>query len=319
MTEEQTLVVPNFPNFDDIKVSTRTFIAMTNLALELDQLFLKLPVTTIDNLTVVDKRKPRKKTEDQSEPFYSKVPVGSIISLELESEVRGLKFVKKRKKRTRSFKRNDHWRNSVTAIMVLNDKTINIKICKNGKFQMTGCILDSHPIDCIKYMWTHILSVPNLHTFSYGSCLETIFIPAMRNIDFNMGFHVDREKLAHYMSTQTEFHSLLETSFGYTGCNIKVPISDDVVKMSLTKLIFNIPNSLEPTIMTMSYSSYLDMLPNKDRSKKLSKDRYNTFLVFHSGKVIMSGLTADLMRNTYADFVKIISTCYPLIKETLDS
>lgn len=317
MTEAVNEFVPNFPEFDDIKVSTRTFIAMTNLNLQLDQLYLKLPITTIDNMTVIDKRKPRKKSDEPVEPFFSKVPIGSIISLELESETRGLKFMKKRKKRTRSFKRNDHWRNSVTAIMVLKDKTINIKICKNGKFQMTGCILDSHPIDCIKYMWNHITSVPDLHSFAYGSSLETIFIPAMRNIDFNMGFHVDREKLAHYMSTQTEFHSLLETSFGYTGCNIKVPISSDVVNMPLSKLVFD-SKSNEYVVTAISYSTYLDMLPIKDRNKKLSKDRYNTFLVFHSGKVIMSGLTAELMRNTYLDFVKIICKCYPKIKETLD-
>ena len=42
MTTNKTL---NFPEFDDIKVSTKTFIAMTNLKLNLNKLFDFLHVT----------------------------------------------------------------------------------------------------------------------------------------------------------------------------------------------------------------------------------------------------------------------------------
>ena len=48
----------------------------------------------------------------------------------------------------------------------------------------------------------------------------------MRNIDFGLNFYVDREKLDEYFNTCTDYHSLLETSFGYTGVNIKIPISN---------------------------------------------------------------------------------------------
>ena len=59
-----------------------------------------------------------------------------------------------------------------------------------------------------------------------------------RFLDFDIGFYVDREKLANYMSTQTEFHSLLETSFGYTGVNIKIPIQNDVSDMKIKKIFY---------------------------------------------------------------------------------
>ena len=35
-----------FPNFDDIKVSTKTFTATTNLNIQIEQLYQKLPITS---------------------------------------------------------------------------------------------------------------------------------------------------------------------------------------------------------------------------------------------------------------------------------
>lgn len=55
----------------------------------------------------------------------------------------------------------------------------------------------------------------------------------MRNIDFSVGFIIDREKLNKYMVTQKDFHCLLETSFGYTGVNIKVPLQQDIRTMKI--------------------------------------------------------------------------------------
>ena len=137
----------------------------------------------------------------------------------------------------------------------------------------------------------------------------------MRNIDFSIGFNVDREKLARYMSTQTEFHSLLETSFGYTGVNIKIPLENDITKLEIKKLTYKDDNWVE---VYTTYEEYLNRLNNKDQQKKLNKERWNTFLVFHSGRCIMSGITAEFMRESYYYFLKIIRTCHKQIEEKLD-
>ena len=139
----------------------------------------------------------------------------------------------------------------------------------------------------------------------------------MRNIDFSLGFNVDREKLSKYMSTQTEFNSLLETSFGYTGVNIKCPIVSDITKMKIKKLIFN-PDIDGWNDEIITYGDYLKTLSEKERLKKLNKERFNTFLVFHSGKCIYSGVSADMMRESYYYFLKIIRTSYHIIEERLD-
>ena len=66
------------------------------------------------------------------------------------------------------------------------------------------------------------------------------------------------------------------------------------------------------------YDDYLSMLPEKDKLKKLKKQRYNTFLVFHSGKVIMSGMDSVFMKDVYYEFLNIIRDCYDVIKEKLE-
>jgi TATA-box binding protein (TBP) (component of TFIID and TFIIIB) len=298
-----------FPEFDDIKVSTKTFIAMTNLSMNLKRLFEFLPIT---EYVVIPKKRGRKKKVSSSDPNVN-VKSGSIITMKYENKLKGVDL---KQKKNQTKKKTSKWfRNSFTVVMLLDGKTINFKICQNGMFQITGCKLDSHAEDCIKYIWEYIKDESDIYTFNRGENIETLFIPAMRNIDFDIGFNVDREKLANYMSTQTEFHSLLETSFGYTGVNIKIPIQNDVTQMVIKKLAY-INNSWIEN-MTI-YDEYLQFLTKKERLKKVNKERYNTFLVFHSGKTIFSGSCADFMRDSYYYFLKIIKKAYPYIEERLD-
>lgn len=298
-----------FPKFEDIKVSTKTFIAMTNLNIDLKKLFSFLPIT---DYIVIPKKRGRKKKVGTTDPNLN-IESGSIITMKYENNLRGVDL---KQKKSNQKKKNSKWfRNSFTVVIIMDKKPINFKICQNGMFQITGCKLDEHAENCIKYIWDFIKDEKDLYTLSRGETVETLFIPAMRNIDFSVGFNIDREKLAHYMSTQTEFHSLLETSFGYTGVNIKIPIENDVSDMKIKKIFYR--NEMWEEEFT-TYGDYLKFLPEKDRNKKLNKDRYNTFLVFHSGKIIMSGSCSDFMVKSYYYFLEIIKKAYPLIEERLD-
>lgn len=304
-----------FPDFDDIKVSTKTFTAMTNLRLEIKELYEKLPIT---EYTVIPKKRGRKKKCEINDPNKD-IQEGSIITLKFEGEVKGVELkVKKDNKKTKWF------RNSITVVIVL-DKPVNFKICRNGTFQMTGCKSHTHAELCIKYIWEYIKDDPGIYSFSRGSNLECLFIPSMRNIDFSLGFIVDREKLNQYMCpnesneqsyNDMDFHCLLETSFGYTGVNIKIPLNQDISKMGIKKLTYTNKNEWEQVDTT--YQEYLDLLPTKEKESKLKEQRYNTFLVFHSGKVIMSGLTSEFMKDVYYYFLKIMEEGFEYIEERLD-
>lgn len=297
-----------FEDFDDISVSTKTFIIMTNFKIKIVELFNFLPVT---EYIIIPKRRGRKKKSDKIDPNKDIIS-GSIITLELNEDIRGVDL--KKKKNSKKKKRGSYFRNAVTVVMFVDNKKINFKISCNGHFQVTGCKNTSHAAICIKYIWDYIKNNQQIYVLEEPFPSAT-FIPAMRNIDFCFGFKVDREKLDEYINTQTAYTSLLETSFGYTGVNIKLPVYNKITELELKQMKY-IEGVWVEDFLT-PFNTYLNTLKPKEQEKKLKKERYNTFLIFHSGKAIMSGLNADFQRRSYNDFIDIIRSCYHLIKENL--
>jgi TATA-box binding protein (TBP) (component of TFIID and TFIIIB) len=293
----------NIRSFEDIVVSTKTFTAMTNLTIDLEKLFHAIPVVPY---IIVPKKRGRKKKTDKLDPNLD-IPEGSVITLKYEKEIRGVDLKKKKKDVDPKW-----FRNSLTIVIIL-DKHINFKVYKNGTFQMTGCMNKKHAELCVTSIWKHIKGMSgDVYEITRSDDLEFLIIPAMRNIDFDLGFCVDREKLALFMSTQTDFHCLLETSFGYTGVNIKIPLDFDIQTMMVKKVYGSGKTEMVP------YTEYLDLLTPKEKAAKINKDRYNTFLVFHSGKTILSGLKKSTTRQTYYEFLEIVKKRMSLIQEQLD-
>ena len=185
-TEQPKQELPElvFKNFDDIVVSTKTFIIKTNLVLDLKKLFESLPIS---EYVVVPKRRGRKK--HNKEPVVELNPNedvinGSIVTMKYENRMRGVDL-KQRKPHTKKTKKK-WFRNSFTVVIILDRKPVNFKICHNGIMQITGCKFDSQAEDCLKFIWHFIKDKsPDIFTFSSGDNLECIVIPAMRNIDFS--------------------------------------------------------------------------------------------------------------------------------------
>lgn len=301
-------------NFDNIAVSTKTFTATTNISIDLDKLYDM--IETVPYEVPVKKRGRKKKGEVDVKP--PDVPYGSIVTLKYEGQLKGvnLKPVKKGAK-------TSWFRNAITIVIML-DKPLNFKVCKNGTFQMTGCKRDEHPEYCVKVIWDILSKDPTCYEFTRGDgSFSSLIVPSMRNIDFDLGFKVDREKLGNYLNREdTKLHCLLEPSFGYTGVNIKIPLLTTRDNMEVVKLEKELGDPGADggwTRTETDYREYLSILDDKTREKKQKEQRYNTFLVFHSGKVIFSGLTADLMRTTYYDFMQIIDTASSEIIERLDT
>lgn len=304
--------VINFPNFDDIPVSTKTFIIMTNLSIDIRKLYEYLPITPY---IVVPKRRGRKGKNVVHDPNKD-IPDGSIITLDLANEIRGVLLKKKKK---RNGKSSNYFRNSVTVVMSIDNKKINFKISRNGKFQMTGCKFDEHAERCVKYIWEYIKDSEDVFKKPDNEPFTATFIPAMRNIDFSVGFLLNREALDRYINTEMVdfgYRSLLETSIGYTGVNIKVPVSKPITELKLKQLSYGKNDWNNPCIVP--YQNYLDTLKDKEQEKKIEKDRFITFLVFHSGKIIMSSMCAEFSREAYYEFTEIIKENKDLFEEHLD-
>ena len=146
--------------------------------------------------------------------------------------------------------------------MKVDNKLINFKISKNGKFQMTGVKYDEQAVKCIKFFWNKLKN-----TKYSQETISITFMNVMTNIDFNVGFIINRENLDKHMNSLENFNSLLETSFGYTGVNIKFPLRDEI-EMDLPTLSYDGEKWSESIV---KYSEYLDTLPDDARFKEETK------------------------------------------------
>jgi len=306
-----TTIINNFPEFKDIKVSTKTYTANTNIVVDIHKLYDVLEVTPY---IVTPKKRGRKPKAVTLVDVNQDIPYGSIVTVKCEGKIKGVELKPKSPKKMNS---TSYFRNSVTIVILL-DKPINFKVCSNGTLQMTGCKTWEHASECVKRVWEVIRVNPDMITYTRGDPadgLDALIIPSMRNIDFDAGFLIDRDKLSQRIHASTEMHCLLETAFGYTGVNIKIPLTDSRDGMMIKRLKCSIDgvNTLEPDV----YRSYLDVLDVKTRAKKDREKKYNTFLVFHSGKIIFSGLASSTMEDTYNMFVQFIGSSYEQIVERL--
>ena len=206
--------------FEDLKVSTKTVIALTNTEINIINLFNELPITSY---VVKIKKRGRKKLQYCEDPNKD-IPEGSIIYMKHRDQIRGV-MLKPPKKQ---LSKKKFFRNALTIVMILKhngtNKKINFKITKNGKYQITGCKFLKHAKEIIKFMWKYKKDIPNSFMLPKNTNFKILFNTVMTNVDFNLGFLVDRENLDRYINSNTSYNSLLETSFGYTGVNIKIPL-----------------------------------------------------------------------------------------------
>jgi len=296
-------------NFDDITVSTHTIIGNSNIKVkDMEYLFENIIITPF---TLIEKRRGRKRKGEITlkEDVLSD---GSIITAKFGNNIRGVDAKKnnKKSKKTRFF------RNALTIVMFVEGKKINFKITRNGKFQFTGCKNVEQAKKSVKHIWKNFNkdNIDRDRLFDIkGDFVSIYFLIVMTNIDFNLGFNVNREFLDRYINSNTLFNSLLETSFGYTGVNIKIPVitGTDFVINGI-KLIND-----EWIDTDITYKEYIKNIPEDEREKLLRQKRYNTFLIFQSGNVIMSGYNKTYMKDVYYKFGQLLINSREHIEENL--
>ena len=288
--------------FDDIVISTETIIAKTNWRVDILALFNHLPVT---NYKVIPKKRGRKSKDEKKYEKKDELLDGQIVTLKIGNKLRGVNL--KEKKNAKRF-----FRNSLTIVMHLDNKFINFKVSKNGKFQFTCCKHERHSHKCMEYIYDYTKNTQKIIQVD-GPQSEIIFLTVMTNINFNLGFCINRENLDDHVNTSTKYYSLLETSFGYTGVNIKIPL-ENIENIPITKIIYTGHEWIE---QPFNYTKYIETLDEKEKKKEKLKIRYNTFLVFQSGNVILSSPHKECMRNTFHEFLEIIKTCRTYIEEKI--
>ena len=276
--------------FEDLKVSTRTIIATCNVEFNIENIFKNVPIQgkTLEGLgssaihMMYYKNKIRRR--------------GDIIE-----------DVDVSKQKT--------FRNALNVIMMVDDiKKVNFKISKNGKFQMTGCKNMEHAklsalvfLEILaEYVPDSFVLRPNENDDEFRLYFETV----MTNVDCSAGYNINRKALDHIINTTTSFHSLLETSFGYTGVNIKFPVEKNKYDLEVPVMEWQ---KRRPETLRQSNQVLRTLTVVKE-----GKPKFNTFLVFHSGQFIMSGMCEATMKEDYDRFLGILHSYQSEIRDKLD-
>jgi len=274
-------------DYDNIKISTKTIIGTSNLGINIQKVFTNMPLD----------EGPQTKQVNIRTIYYG-------------VERRGMVCCEKKKKK-KSF------RNAINIIAELdNQKFINFKVSKNGKFQMTGCKSEQHAITIVSHFIQHLIETcRDCVTLAKNNSILVFFQTVMTNIDFSIGFKINRQKLDEQMNKDTSYHSLLETSCGYTGVNIKFPLDMKWWELEVPVLYCSQMIENQPLEWKNTRESLCQMM--EVTSDKKTKKKYNTFLVFHSGNIIMSGMMRDTMKKDFDIFVNLLKIWRPVIEERI--
>jgi hypothetical protein len=293
------------PVFEDVNVSTTTVVVSTNLSFHL-QWFYDLCTVLPATFTC------RTSKEHHKRILSLKPPIGTITLVQYKDQLKGFKVKRQRSK---------YFRNALSLVVYVG-KLVTIKIPTKGKIQITGCIDETHTTRCITVLWgliapykqgpdTYMLvnEVPN-GLAGDASHFVSIIDVVMTNKVFKLGFHVNRQNLDQYMNMDTDFNSLLETSFGYTGVNIKIPFAVSPTDRIFKRVVYDL-DTQEWVEGCLSYQEYTELQPTRHRTKRYR----NTFLVFHSGTAIMSGMTLYYMKDAFDQFITLMTKARPFVEE----
>ena len=291
---------------NDLNFSTRTMIAELNYNINIKKLFDSLPIYHLlkeygrthicymydkhnskGDVTKKKKKSKKKKKKEEGPASVSPSPIkgcpGPNIPVSTTTTTTTLKS----------------FRNSLNLLVESNSgRILTIKAGRLGRFHITGARNEEECYSIIKYLVELILtSNKDIFVFSSSadrrpsdSLLRVRFLTIMTNYIWNINFKIDKEKLNTLLNNQSDFINLYETSFGYTGVNVKKEINIEKYQNKIETPIF-VYNQYENTWSRQS--------ENRQKFGKDNRPKHNTFLVFNSGKIIVSGIQEEIMQSDF--------------------
>ena len=287
--------------FKDLKVSTMTVVTYCNVHFNLRTVFENLPI-----LEKVDVPLTKKKKQPDLKKLV--VPLGSIVSLRIGNEFRGIQTKVKKAPRKEG---SSYFLNQVTAIVSVGDKNLNTMIF-NNKMKIVGNKNTRQAMQAVFILWKRIEKIPNSYSMIDEHPPRFVFDTVMTNVDFKLGFKIDRKKLNNLMNNDTNTDMIHLSRFETTeNTNVNIKMMSTRPEGFKYVCIELAPNS-KPKTLRFEDNPYMD---KKSAAKK--KAKYTTFLVFRSSKVIESGRYTECMRDSYDYFIDLVMRNREMIEEKI--
>jgi len=203
--------------------------------------------------------------------------------------------------------------NQGTVVLALEDVILNIMLFKNN-FKIAGCKNNDDAAESTMILWEdYIRNIDGAYTIPKGEDPKFLFRLVMRNVDFRLGFAIDRQKLNQLMNDPKYGDKInmsqCETT-SHTNVNIKM-YSRKPTGFYYDCLVIPSNTKIKPYFIQMSDNPY--------RPKKPKKKEYITFIVFSSSEVILSGRYEKNMKQMYEFFVAETYKHRDLIEEKIQA
>ncbi len=284
-------ISPN--DFKKYQRYTTTYIAAVNWKIDYVGLFQYLPIVKLGNDPLMGNKRAHVKLN---------VPNGSILQVKYKDP---FKIV-----HVRGYGKEDNastgcFSNSLSVVMYVG-KIIVLKLPPQGKIQITGCRQEKQVYTAIHAIWKGIEAVrvkhPEVVQIPEGENPKVIYHAVMNNINMNLGFNINKRKVHEFLYQDTDFH-IIPNDKKYAGVTAKV----EVEGMKELPLVRHRYLNGKWYASKAKWIDYISMLSPKDRKKEEITERYQTFLIFHSGKVIQSGPRYELMNDVFQYFITLIN------------
>lgn len=304
MNKEYSLRMADFSN---IKVSTQTYIIHSNLH-------------KVDLPEVLENIQLEIPYEDISEDYddsdeYDGVTFPRIISASYKGKERGK--ARRRKIRTPRNESGKNFLNCVSLTVQLDPrKNINVKLFHNGVFQLTGCKCYEHAQKSLVVIWSTLEKIANVFEFKKNTdfpstYMQAYIVSAMRNVDFRLGFDIDREALSKHITNNTPY-KIVPIIESFMGVQLSIPI-ESVADMLIHKVSFVPGEDLSDEIVR--YDELWEVKPDvKSKVVKAKKQKAITIAVFQTGQVLMSGIDEMYQTPVFEWFINEISKIQDEIK-----
>lgn len=150
-------------------------------------------------------------------------------------------------------------------------KLLSVKLFRNGSTQVTGC----KTIDHVKFSMNMVYLLLGLE-----SVPELNVVSIMNNINFSIGFKIDREKLGIYLTEQGINVPPITT--GYMGIKIRIQSLVDKNDLTVPRLSWSINEGFND----LTSIPYVEFFAHD--LKKIEKNFTTCIGIFQNGKILMT-------------------------------
>jgi len=264
--------------FNTIQASTQTFTVKSNISdMDLELFFQRIPLCKNDEAEIINmKYKTYRKGSFDQPQSRKRASRKKVVS----DDVKPIK--------QRNFL-------NCISLVVMAEKKINIKIFKNGVFQITGCRKESDVLHCINLLFEQLrLNLDIFHLREGDTDFIILIKSAMRNIDFSVNYKIDRSILSEYLRVHTKYNAPPLSS---TNMGVKMKIPFNIHDLPITRIVYN--KDQQDVQLLFLRDCIDDLEPNKTRQKAKFENKFNNATIFQNGKVLMSCVDETFQRDYY--------------------